>query len=332
MAGAVRMDPCATHILAALLGPDSPVDDQWNLDMEWLNYHHLFYFWTTVKAGTITAAAEELHLTRPTVASQIRELETAFGQPVFQKQGRGLVMTDFGKKVFEYADEIFSVGQELREFVKTGRTNTRKSFRVGVTDVVPKLIAFELLKPALEQEEPPRFICHEGKMGHLLSELAHHRLDMLISDSPAPSTLEFRVYSHLLGECGLTMMGSAKLAKSYRKGFPESLTGAPLLLPTEQTAVRRALDYWLEERNLFPHLVAEFEDSALLKTFGQAGIGIFPVPTALEESIQQQFDVQPVGRIPEVLDRFYVISPEKRLKDESTIRVVQQAKSFLFDV
>ncbi len=300
--------------------------------MEWLNYHHLFYFWMTVKSGTVTAAAEALHLQRPTVAAQIRELENSVGQKLFEKQGRGLIPTEFGKQVYQYADEIFSLGHELREFIKTGQSGTRARFRVGLPDVVPKAIAFELLKPALHMPERPRIICFEGKLNQLLADLALHKLDLVISDSPAPSTLEIKVYNHKLGECGLSVLGTPALARKYRKGFPASLTNAPCLLPTEQTAVRRSLDIWMDENDVFPDVVAEFEDSALLKVFGQAGEGVFPVPTAIEAMVKRQYGVQLIGQIPDVRDKFYAISAEKRVQHAATSVIVKQARSKLFEV
>lgn len=299
--------------------------------MEWLNYHHLFYFWMTVKAGTISGAAEMLHLARPTVAAQIRELEKSFSQKLFRKQGRGLVLTEFGTQVHRYADEIFSIGHELREFVKTGHTGNRKRFVVGLPDVVPKHIAFELLKPALHMPDRPRTVCYEGKLNQLLADLALHKLDLVISDAPAPPTMEFKVYNHKLGECGLSMLAVPSIAKRFRKGFPDSLTDAPCLLPTDHTAVRRSLDIWLEDKEIFPEIVAEFEDSALLKVFGQQGEGIFPVPTAIETLIKGQYGVHLVGRIPDVLDKFYAISAEKRVQHAATSMIVKQARNKVFE-
>ncbi len=299
--------------------------------MEWLNYHHLFYFWMTVKAGTMSAAAEMLHLSRPTVAAQIRELEKSFSEKLFEKQGRGLVLTEFGVQVHKYADEIFSIGHELREFVKTGHSGNRKRFVVGLPDVVPKHIAFELLKPALHMESRPRTICYEGKLNQLLADLALHKLDLIISDAPAPTTMEFKVYNHKLGECGLSMLAIPSIAKKYNKGFPDSLTDSPCLLPTDHTAVRRSLDIWLDDKEIFPEIVAEFEDSALLKVFGQQGEGIFPVPSAIEGLVIKQYGVQLVGRIPEVRDKFYAISAEKRVQHKATSMIVKQARNKLFD-
>ena len=299
--------------------------------MDWINYHHLFYFWLTVKMGTVQAAADSLHLARPTVAAQIKSLEKAVGQSLFEKQGRGLVLTEFGTQIHRYADEIFAIGHELREFIKTGHGENRKRFVVGLPDVVPKHIAFELLKPALHMEDRPRTICYEGKLPQLLSDLALHKLDLVISDAPAPPTMDFKVYNHKLGECGLSMLAVPALAKKYRKGFPDSLTDAPCLLPTDHTAVRRAMDIWLDDKEIFPEIVAEFEDSALLKVFGQEGEGIFPVPTAIEAIVKKQYNVQLVGRIPEVRDKFYAISAEKRVQHSATSLVVKQARSELFD-
>ena len=300
--------------------------------MEWLNYHHLFYFWLTVKTGTVTAAAESLHLARPTIAAQIKELEKTVGQKLFEKQGHGLVLTEFGKQVHHYADDIFAIGHELREFVKTGHQGIRKRFVVGLPDVVPKHVAFELLKPALHMQNRPRTVCYEGKLNQLLADLALHKLDLVISDSPAPPTLEFKVFNHKLGECGMSMMATPSLAKKYKKNFPRSLTDAPCLLPTDHTAVRRSLDIWMEDNDLFPDIVAEFEDSALLKVFGQAGEGVFPIPTAIESLIKRQYGVHLVGRIPEVLDKFYAISAEKRVQHEATLLVVKQARNKLFEI
>ena len=299
--------------------------------MDWLNYHHLFYFWLTVKMGTVSAAAESLHLARPTVAAQIKELEKSMGKKLFDKKGRGLVLTEFGKQIHQYADEIFALGHELREFIATGHQGNRKRFVVGLPDVVPKHIVFELLKPALHMKDRPRTVCYEGKLGQLLADLALHKLDVIISDSPAPPNLEFKVFNHKLGECGMSMLATPAIAKKFKKNFPHSLTDAPCLMPTDHTAVRRSIDIWMDDNDIFPDIVAEFEDSALLKVFGQAGEGIFPVPTAIESIIKKQYGVHLVGRIPEVLDKFYAISAEKRVHHEATSLVVRQARNKLFE-
>ena len=299
--------------------------------LEWLNYHHLYYFWMVAREGTVSAAANQLRLARPTVTTQIRDLEKSFGHKLFRQQGRGLVLTEFGQQVFPFAEEIFSVGRELREFVKTGQIGDRIRFRVGMPDVVPKLIAFELLKPALQMADPLRVVCSEGPLTQLLADLALHKLDLVLSDSPAPTSYDVQVYSHELGACGLSLLATASLTKAYEPDFPQSLSNAPLLLPTEHTAVRRSLDRWLHDREIYPQIAAEFQDSALLKVFGQAGEGIFPVPTAIEDIVIKQYGVQLVGRIADIRDKFYAISVEKRVQHEATLRIVKQARSQLFD-
>ena len=299
--------------------------------MDWLNYHHLFYFWTVAKEGTVSAAAETLQLARPTVTAQVRELERAVGQKLFEQKGRYLHLTKFGQGVFTYADEIFSIGRELREFLRTGRTSSRAHFAVGMPDAVPKMVAFELLKPALHLDERPQTTFLEGRLDDLLADLALHRLDMVLSDSPAPPTVDVKVYNHKLGECGLSMLAVPSVARKYRKGFPHSLDGAPMLLPTSQTAVRRALIKWLDDREIHPRIVAEFQDSALLKVFGQSGEGVFPVPTAIEEEVMRQYRVQLLGRLDDVRDSFYAISVEKRVHHPAVLAIVTQARSAIFN-
>ncbi|MEM8678718.1 MAG: transcriptional activator NhaR [Planctomycetota bacterium] len=299
--------------------------------MEWLNYHHLFYFWNVAQEGTVSAAAKKLHLARTTLTSQVRELENSMGEPLFEKRGRYLELTDFGRQIFQYADEIFSIGRELTDFVRTGEHANTKRFVVGLPDVVPKLVAFELLKPAIAAPEGLQMICHEGKLDQLLADLALHRLDLIISDAPAPATIDVRAYSHHLGECGLTFLAVPKMAKKYRRGFPQSLDGAPVCLPTNHTAVRRSLNLWLDDHKVFPQIVAEFEDSALLKVFGQSGLGIIPVPMAIEGEVKKQYGLNLVGRLPDVIDRFYAISVEKRVQHPAVLAIVKQARSQIFE-
>jgi len=241
--------------------------------MEWLNYHHLFYFWNVAKEGTVSAAAEQLHVARTTVTAQVRELEKAAGAKLFEKKGRYLELTEFGQQVYRYAEEIFTIGRELKDFMKTGKLGKVKKFVVGMPDVVPKLVAFELLKPAIHHPDGFQIVCHEGKLPELVADLALHRLDLIISDSPAPPTVDVRAYSHRLGECGLSFLAVPELARKHRRKFPASLNGAPVCLPTDHTAVRRSLNRWLNDNDIHPQIIAEFEDSALLKVFGQSSGG-----------------------------------------------------------
>lgn len=299
--------------------------------MEWLNYHHLFYFWNVAKEGTVTAAAKELHVARTTVTAQIRELEKSAGAKLFRKSGRYLELTEFGQQVFQYAEEIFAIGRELTAFMRTGQQGMTKKFVVGMPDVVPKLIAFELLKPAIHHPEGFHIVCYEGKLNELMADLALHKLDLIISDAVAPPTVDVRAYSHRLGQCGLSFLAVPEMARKYRRKFPLSLTGAPMCLPTDHTAVRRALNHWMDDNDVHPQIVAEFEDSALLRVFGQSGLGIIPIPTAIEKEVKSQYGMQLVGRLEDVVDRFFAISVEKRVHHPAVLAIVKQARSKIFD-
>lgn len=298
--------------------------------MDWLNYHHLLYFWTVAKEGGISRAAERLHLAQPTLSSQIKKLETSMGTKLFERTGRTLVLTDTGQVVYRYADEIFTLGRELADAVKGRSTDKRLRLTVGVPDVLPKLVVYELLKPALDIEDDVHLECYEGKLQDLLGDLALHRLDIVLADSPLTPDSHVRAFNHLLGECGVTVFGSAKLAKQYKPKFPQSLDGAPMLLPTQNTTLRRYLEQWFDDREILPTVAHEFEDSAVLKVFGQAGHGLFVTPSAVEDHVKKQYSVSVVGRIPEVKERFYAISVERRLKHPAVVVISNAAKNQLF--
>ncbi len=299
--------------------------------MHWLNYHHLYYFWLVARDGSIARAAEQLQLAHPTISKQLHQLEASFDEKLFDRVGRNLVMTEFGQTVFRYAEEIFSVGRELQDTVRGRSGDRRLRFVVGMVDVMPKLIAHELLKPALELSDEVHVICHEGRHDDMIAELAVHRLDIVLSDAPVSPTVHVRAYNHLLGECGLTFFAKADLAAKYRRKFPSSLDGAPLLVPTEKTALRRDLEQWLYNEDLRPKIVGEFEDSALMKVFGQDGMGIFPASTVIEKEVCRQFSVKVVGRIDAVRERYYAISVERRLKHPAVVAICESARKKLFE-
>ena len=253
--------------------------------MDWLNYHHLYYFWLVAREGSIARAAERMRLTHPTISKQLSQLESFFDDKLFARVGRTLVLTEFGHTVFRYADEIFSVGRELQEAVHRKSGGQPLSLRVGLVEVLPKLVAHRLLKLAFRLGEPVHVICREGKYEDLLAELVVHRLDIVLSDAPVGSAVNVRAFNHFLGECGVSLFGAPRLASKYRRRFPQSLEGAPLLVPTEKTTVRRDLDQWFSEQDIHPRIVGEFEDTALLKVFGQDGIGLFPAPTVIEREV-----------------------------------------------
>jgi LysR family transcriptional regulator, transcriptional activator of nhaA len=298
--------------------------------MEWLNYHHLLYFWTVAHEGSVTRACQRLHLAQPTVSAQLRQLEKSIGAKLFERRGRGLTLTETGRLALEYADEIFSLGRELRE-VLSGRPALHPlRFAVGVPDSLPKLVTYRILEPALKLSEPIQLVCVEGKLEQLYADFAGHQLDLLISDSPAESPVRVRAFSHLLGESTVSVFGTKALAAKYGRKFPESLEDAPLLLPARNMLVRRSLDQWFDARGIRPRVVAEIEDSALLKTFGQAGRGLFVGSSVIEREICRQYDVRRLGRLESVKERFFAITPERRTKHPAITEITKEARRDLF--
>ena len=298
--------------------------------MEWLNYHHLLYFWAVAREGGVTRASEQLRLAQPTISGQLKALEEALGEKLFERAGRRLVLTDVGRVVYRYADEIFTLGRELQDTLKGRPTGRPVRFTVGVADAVPKLVAYRLLRPALTLPEPVHVVCREDKPERLLSELGLHSLDLVLSDAPASPGVKVKAYSHLLGETPVAFFGTDALAAEHRRGFPRSLDGAPVLVPTEGSSLRRSLEQWFDAEGLRPRVVGEIEDSALLKVFGQAGTGLFPAPVAIEAEIRVQFGVKVVGRVDAVKARFYALSAERKLKHPAVLAIREAARSELF--
>ncbi len=298
--------------------------------MNWLNYHHLHYFWVVAREGTIARACERLHLTQPAISKQLRQLEQAIGEKLFKRVGRNLALTETGEIVFRYADEIFSIGEELTEVLRGKPARRESRLIVGIADVLPKLIAYRLLEPVLHLSESVHLICDERGLVELLGDLAQHRLDVVLSDSPLPPTVNVRAYNHLLGECGVSILGAADLAQRFRRGFPASLEQAPLLMPTPKSMLRRSLDHWMESQNIRPEIRAEFDDAALMKVFGQAGAGLFPVASAVEKDTCEQYRVQLVGRLEAVRERFYAISVARRLTHPALRAITRTAYDSLF--
>lgn len=298
--------------------------------MDWLNYHHLLYFWVVAREGSIARACQQLDLAQPTISSQLRKLETSIGEKLFKRVGRNLVLTETGQLVFRYADDIFALGQELTDVLRGRPTGSPLRFYVGVADVVPKLIAFRLLEAAVHLPEPVQITCEEGKLDYLLMELAGHRLDVVLSDQPLGAMVNVRAYSHLLGQCGVTVFGTAALARKYRAQFPKSLDGAPMLLPMRNTSLRRAMDQWFDSEGIQPKVVGEFEDSALLKVFGTEGAGLFAAPSAIEKEVCRQYRVRPIGELPKLQERYYAISAERKLRHPAVVAISEAARQELF--
>ncbi|MGZ8366131.1 MAG: transcriptional activator NhaR [Nitrospira sp.] len=294
--------------------------------MEWLNYHHLLYFWTVAKHGTIAKACEELRLAQPTISKQIGLLENTLGEKLFERKGRHLVPTEMGRIVYKYAEDIFSIGQDLMNTVKGRGSGRPIRLTVGIVDVVPKLLATRLLESAFRQAPSLHMVCREAKLDQLLADLAIHGLDLVIADTPAPPSVKIQTYNHLLGESGVTFFAAPKLAARYRRNFPRSLSGAPILLPTSNTMFRMSLNDWLVRHELHPTIVAEFEDSATLKAFGQEGHGIFPGSSATEKEICRQYQVGVVGRADSIKQKFYAITAERRLKHPAVVALCNAAR------
>lgn len=295
--------------------------------MTWLNYHHLLYFWTVARTGSIANASKELHLSQPTISTQLKTLEAALGQQLFQRSGRRLVMTDVGRMAFRYADDIFRLGRELQEAVSRGPMNQQVRLAVGVADVVPKLVAQGLLEPAFEAAPELQLEVHEGHVSRLLAKLALHELDVVISDAPAPPDVKVKVFNHQLGDSGTTFFARANLAAPLKKNFPASLDGAPMLLPLEGSSSRLALDLWFEKKGVRPKLIGEFDDSALMKVFGFTGRGVFAAPEAIEEEVARQFQVQPIGRTDDIKQAYYAISVERRLRHPAVVAIAESGRA-----
>ena len=298
-----------------------------------LNFHHLQLFWRVAREGGVVRAAERLRLSPPTVSAQVRKLERALGEKLFEKKGRHLVLTEVGRVACQHAEEIFSLGQELVDAVK-GRPGVGPlRLVVGVGQAIPKLVARRLVAPALALSKTLgkiRLVCVEDRTERLLAELAAHQLDLVLSDAPVPAGARVRAYNHLLGECGVSVFATRALAVRHRRNFPRSLDGAPMLLPTENTSLRRSLEQWFESQGVRPVIAGEFEDGALLKAFGGDGLGLFPAPTAVEDDVRRQYEVELVGRIEDVRERFYAISVERRIKNPAVLAICEVARTRTF--
>jgi len=294
-----------------------------------LNFKHLHYFWVVAKQGSIARASELLHLTPQTISGQINLLEDTMGQALFSRVGRNLELTETGRLALSYADEIFSLGSELEENLRNQPAERPLMFKVGIADVVPKTIAYRLLSPALEMQDPMRIQCRENSLDMLLAELALHRVDMVIADGPVPPGIDVRGFNHPLGECGMSFLGKAELADEFGADFPRSLAGAPLLIPSQSNRVHDRLLQWLEGMRVYPRIVGEFDDSALMKVFGQAGVGIFVAPTAIAKEIESQYGVDEIGRTDAVREQFFAISVERRISHPAVATVTEAARKWL---
>jgi LysR family transcriptional activator of nhaA len=298
--------------------------------MEWLNYHHLYYFWTVAREGGVTRAAERLNLTQPTLSAQIRTLEESLGGPLFVRVGRGLQLTDLGRMAQGYAEDIFGLGRELMDSARGRAGGGPRRFAVGISDALSKLTVFHLLKPALALPEPVRLVCIEEGFEDHIAMLLRHELDLVLSDAPFALQSGPRAYNHLLGEAPIKIFGTRALLERHPGDFPARLRGAPLLVPPRDTALRRALDHWLERERLEPTIVAEISDGAMMKTFAADGLGFVPAPAVLEADMATGYGLLPLGAARGIKEKVYAISIERRLKHPAVLAIQHAAVSEVF--
>jgi LysR family transcriptional activator of nhaA len=303
----------------------------WSLDptVKWLNYHHLLYFWMTVKEGGVTAAARKLRLAQPTVSGQLRELESQLGAALFERDGRTLRITPIGRRIFEHADEIFALGDQIMSIAAGGKDEHDVRLVVGCADVMPKLVAYRLIEPALQGPEPPLLVVRQGPVDRMLAELAVGAVDVVLADAPMSPAVRVRGFNHLLGESDVGVFAVEALARRLEKGFPRSLDGAPLLVPGQHTVLRRSIDAWLDANGVAPRIVGEFDDSALLKAFAHGGMGAFFAPMVIREAVASAYGARLVATCTGLHDRYYAISLERRITHPSVAAISAGARAAL---
>jgi LysR family transcriptional regulator, transcriptional activator of nhaA len=294
-----------------------------------LNYHHLHYFFLTVREGGVGAAARRLRLAQPTVSAQIRQLEKSIGTNLFRREGRRLELTETGVLVHRYASEIFTLGDELIDQVREGPSNRPQRLVVGVADSLPKLLVHRFLEPALRQNPPVRLVCRQDRYDRLLDELASQRLDLVLTDAPIGPSQSIRAFNHLLGESRIMLFAREDQAARLKRSFPRSLDRQPFLFPAEHTALRRALDKWFSDHTIRPRMVGEFDDSALLKTFGQVGLGVFASPSVVARQIRAQYGVSSIAEAQGLRERFYAITTDRRIRHPGVQAIAEAAHDLL---
>ncbi|MEM7704095.1 MAG: transcriptional activator NhaR [Pseudomonadota bacterium] len=297
--------------------------------MRHLNYHHLMYFWTVAREGSIARASEILHLTPQTISGQLKLLEESVGEALFHRTGRNLTLTETGHTVRQYADEIFSLGAELTQRIRSKTPGLPETLNVGVVNTIAKLITYRMVQPAMTDENPVKVICIEGPLETLLGELAVHHLDLVISDRPVPTGLNVKAYSHPLGTSGVAFFGRDELVAQFKPDFPGALDGAPVLLPASHTVLRRKLDEWFDRNGVVPSIAVECDDSALLKAFGEAGKGLFPAPAVIAQEVTQMYRCELLGLIDGITESYYAISPERKLKHPAVTAITRMARDEL---
>ena len=299
--------------------------------MQPLNYHHLRYFWTVARLGSVRAAAERLNVSQPTVSAQVRELEQTLGQKLFSRAGRGLALTEAGERVSRYGDEIFALGDELQASLRHPVDGATLRIAVGVTDSLPKSLSYDILRPAFAAGKNVQLVCREGQVRDLLGELAAFRLDLVLADEPAPSSTPVKTHHHLLGSSGVMLCATAKLAAKLKPGFPQSLDGAPALLTATGSPLRRTLDPWFRSIGVQPRLVAEYDDRALMKMAAADGLGFMPLPAAAVKEATERWGLRVLGPAGDCREQFYAITTERRVHHPAVVAITQAAHATLSD-
>lgn len=298
--------------------------------MEWLNFHHLRYFWTVARKGGVRKAADELHVSQPSISAQLRLLEDSLGEKLFKRSGRNLVLTEIGDLVLTYADEIFSAGRELMNAVKQRPGGRLLRLNVGMTDSISKMMGFEFLKPAIRFSEPVHVVCRMAAIEVLVNQLQAHRLDIVLADEPASSSLKAKTFNHRLGRSGVTFCAVPAIAKKLRRNFPQSLNGATALLPTENMGMRAVLETWFDTKGIHPRLLGEYEDSALMVFCATAGRGFTVVPTVVAREVLKHWGLRVIANVDECGTEFYAITAERRVKNPAAMAITEHAYSELF--
>jgi LysR family transcriptional activator of nhaA len=295
-----------------------------------INYKHLRYFWMVAREGSIAKASKLLFLTPQTISGQLSLLEEQFGTKLFKRVGRNLHLTESGKVVQSYANDIFSLGDELQEILKHQPEGLLLHLKAGIANSIPKSVAYHLLEPALNLDESMRLICREDNLTILLTELAAHKLDIVISDRPLPEELSVKCFNHFLGKCGITFFATKALMKSKQGNFPGCLDHMPLLLPGASSSIKSKLLHWFESHKITPQIVAEFDDGALMKAFGKNGVGVFVAPTVTANEVKESYNVDILGETEDVMESFYAISIERKVKHSGVVAILNVARQHLF--
>ncbi len=299
--------------------------------MEWLNYHHVYYFWLVAKEQSVTKAASILKVSQPTVSAQLKNLEDFLGEKLFDRVGKKIFLTDQGKITFRFADEIFSLGKEMLQTLRGQSVSRPVKFSIGIAEVIPKLIVHQLLQPIFALDKNYEIHCFEGAPEKLLMDLSFFNLDLVILDTEAPAMLKNKFHSHLFGSSSISCFAGKKLTQSLKKqAFPKCLNEAPMLLPTKHSTIRQELEAWLFKQKIKAKLVGEFQDTALMKVFGQDSIGFFFGPSVIEKDICRQYKVEVLGRIHSIKEKFFAISAKRKIIHPASLAVTTHAQKKLF--